>query len=176
MEAELVTTRAFLCPHCHEHRFNYEHLCGPQTVQRSYIWSCGQCITKVNFSMGVDDKVTIDSFVVPKYPKALILLRLTPSEDDNLKKPLFLILEKSNYSHSENIDEFSKSQEYFYNDHTCPSNYLGDAIVLYDGDDDRHGIFSFVEAIWMSEDYDYCEFHNSGGDYSELFASLKNSS
>jgi hypothetical protein len=41
------------------------------------------------------------------------------------------------------------NKRYFYEEHTCPTNYLGVEMVvdLNDGDTDPHGIFEFVGAI-----------------------------
>ncbi len=37
------------------------------------------------------------------------------------------------------------SQRYYYEEHTCPSNFLGVEKVMDDsGDEDPHGIFAFV--------------------------------
>jgi len=38
------------------------------------------------------------------------------------------------------------ASEYFYNEHTCPTNFLRHVIRIIDaeGDDDPHGIFQFV--------------------------------
>jgi hypothetical protein len=52
--------------------------------------------------------------------------------------------------HHEDEDD---SHRYYYNEGTCPTNYLGVLKVFDDeGDDDPHGIFEFVKCDpWVVE-------------------------
>ena len=46
--------------------------------------------------------------------------------------------------------------QYFYNEHTCPTNYMGDVeAVIYEKDADPHGVFEWVATIDKPEDWDY---------------------
>lgn len=66
------------------------------------------------------------------------------------------------------------NQEYFYDEHTCPTNYLKDVVAiidLKDGDTDPHGIFQFCGFAdypldYSEEDcnYDFSKFIEYFGD------------
>ena len=45
---------------------------------------------------------------------------------------------------------------YFYNEHTCPTNYM-DCVeaIIYEKDADPHGVFEWVATIDKPEDWDY---------------------
>jgi hypothetical protein len=52
------------------------------------------------------------------------------------------------------LDEMNQHQKYFYEQHTCPTNFIRIPLIAVDGDVDPHGIFEFVEAVWMMDEYD----------------------
>ena len=39
------------------------------------------------------------------------------------------------------------NEEYFYNEHTCPTNYMTEVVkvISEDGNEDPHGIFAYVK-------------------------------
>jgi hypothetical protein len=51
------------------------------------------------------------------------------------------------YAHSQGLpqEEFVENERYFYNEHTCPTNWLRDIEQIeFEGDRDPHGVFEFV--------------------------------
>ena len=50
--------------------------------------------------------------------------------------------------------EMVESAEYFYNEHTCPTNFIDVPMISRDGNHDPHGLFEFVDAVWMTNEYD----------------------
>jgi hypothetical protein len=50
-------------------------------------------------------------------------------------------------------DELQKSEEYFYNEHTCPTNFIPILMIAHNGDLDPHGLFRFIESVWMTTEY-----------------------
>ena len=61
---------------------------------------------------------------------------------------------------------------YFYNEHTCPTNYMQDVeAVIYEKDADPHGVFEWVATIDKPEDWDCApeEFE----EWCKLFPELK---
>lgn len=82
---------------------------------------------------------------MPKFHRVLVLLRLRAPLADG--KNVHIVLSKS----SSNTDE---QDEFLYNEHTCPVNFLG-VEVITDGDDmDPHGIFEYVQTIPAPADID----------------------
>jgi hypothetical protein len=51
--------------------------------------------------------------------------------------------------------ELQSHHRYFYEVHTCPTNFVGGNVVaIFDGDnDDPHGIFEHVASEWMPQGY-----------------------
>jgi hypothetical protein len=41
----------------------------------------------------------------------------------------------------------------FYNESTCPVNYMSSEAVIVGGDHDPHGFAEFVDAVWMTNGY-----------------------
>lgn len=76
----------------------------------------------------------------------IVLLKM-----DITEKEVYIIVKDYLYYHN---GEYSTDEdlEYFYNEHTCPSNYLRFPIIV-DGDTDCHGIFKFIEAVPRPSDW-----------------------
>lgn len=53
----------------------------------------------------------------------------------------------------EPLESVNEHNEYFYNEHTCPTNYLQVEAVCIDGNMDPHGVFEFVRTVWMTQEY-----------------------
>lgn len=75
---------------------------------------------------------------------------------------LFVVVEGSVTVSPGDEPNFS-SNEFYYNEHTCPTNYLGVQAILDKGEDDPHGIFVWRETILMPEGFDATEVHNEQG-------------
>jgi len=70
---------------------------------------------------------------------SLVLLRLDP-----LPQSLFLVVK--GIMHGDKIDH--ENNAYYYNEHTCPTNYLQDAeVVIIGKDNDPHGLFEYVKSV-----------------------------
>jgi hypothetical protein len=46
------------------------------------------------------------------------------------------------------------NHSYFYDEHSCPTNYVQVAAIMTREDDDPHGVFEYVRSVWMPHDYD----------------------
>ena len=44
--------------------------------------------------------------------------------------------------------------QYFYEEHTCPTNWLRIPMISVAGNHDPHGLFEFVDAVWMMDEYE----------------------
>lgn len=54
----------------------------------------------------------------------------------------------------ESLEEVEKHHQYFYEEHTCPLNFIkGVEIIVNKGDADPHGLFTHVATVWMTEEY-----------------------
>lgn len=174
MKAVTKTKLEFQCPCCQKHYFSYQHLVDQKQTERiaNYRWTCNNCVASVKFSVDWNNSSVeiVDTNKAPEgKAKALVLLRLLPTKEAQLNEPIHIVVKKNNYSHEEDLKKFSDNSTYYYNDHTCPTNYLGVERIIEGDDDDPHGIFQFVEAIWMPEGFEAHEFHNKGGYWPSLF-------
>lgn len=50
-------------------------------------------------------------------------------------------------------DELQEQNRYFYEEHTCPTNFIRVPLISFKGDHDPHGLFRFVRSIWMTDAY-----------------------
>lgn len=49
--------------------------------------------------------------------------------------------------------ELQEEKEYFYETHSCPTNWIGEAVcIIEDGDTDPHGFLEFVRATFVSKE------------------------
>lgn len=103
----------------------------------------------------------------PRNPPAEFLVRTESSHPahDNIRKTLNLLKIEAKdgpiYFVVEGLCEWPTSREemlsgaeYFYEEHTCPTNFIRIPMISQDGDHDPHGIFEFVDAVWMTDEYD----------------------
>ena len=108
----------------------------------------------------------------------LLSLNVATAEPLHIVVPGMMFV-KQGKTIEEELVEVNKTDKYFYEEHTCPSNYLGFPIKL-GNDTDPHGVFSHQQTILMPEDYDgSINIKDVKGDYDdigawiELFSSLR---
>lgn len=78
--------------------------------------------------------------------KTLVCLKI-----DGADGPIFFVVE--GLSHWGPLDEMLSSERYFYEEHTCPTNFIRIPLIVENGDMDPHGVFEFVDAVWMTDEY-----------------------
>jgi hypothetical protein len=133
------TIRYFPCPICNKDEFRVDHLKNTGKPQ-PFKWNCSTCgrTTSFVYMDGDIQDVKDAGDCVPK----LVLLELRP---EDLKKTLRLLVK--GYRHHRSDGDYS-DDAYYYEGHTCPTNYLRDVQKVYLGDDDDpHGLFRFVRSF-----------------------------
>lgn len=89
--------------------------------------------------------------LTPKDSKIYVLLR-TAQIVNGLPRALYVVLDQETYS----VGKDFESLRYWYEEHTCPTNFLRDVALFIDEnrpgqfEDDPHGIFEFVG--WCTEE------------------------
>jgi hypothetical protein len=66
------------------------------------------------------------------------------------KPPIILTLNAWKYAHSQkdSKEKYVEHQRYFYDEHTCPTNYLSQVeMISFEGSNDPHGVFEFVSVV-----------------------------
>lgn len=123
------------CPNCMEGSWR-----SGLDVGYSSAWTCDKChmesrVTRVNET---------DFEVAPtgrKQTPVTVTLR-SPTTP-----PITVKVNTWKYAHSQDLplEEYVDNQRYFYNEHTCPTNWLRDIEQIeFEGDRDPHGVFEFV--------------------------------
>lgn len=131
-------TRTFMiCPDCGAHtNFSVDHLEAGQSFGTWYCDECG-CGYKGNAAGAATQVQKVES----RFSKTLDLLVLEPHD-----KPIYFVMAGKRY-HAKPGDEYD-GKRYFYEEHSCPINWIGDTVMIsVDGDTDPHGFLKFVRSI-----------------------------
>lgn len=153
MYFEVFATKGeFKCPECNKmFGFNTNHL---KTGDKFGTWYCQHCGVGVRgtiYEVGLNIEVDKTDRLV----KTLVLLRLdimTP-QTVHIVVPGMMFVKEGQSVEQELEIRNKKHDPYYYDQHTCPSNYL--KFPIKEGDNvDPHGLFVHQETILMPEDYD----------------------
>ena len=148
MRVELKTKRYFTCPNGCKHEMMVEHLLGDgawgvtkdhprRTAGPWYCDECGQGWRLTYDASGVDVEAVgkkVDQFVILELPpqSEAIRFKLRTSRVDR------------------DLDE--SADQYFYEEHTCPTNWLRHVDeVSIAGYDDPHGLWKYVRTYDVEE-------------------------
>jgi hypothetical protein len=148
MEKAKLTLKLYIdCPHCGKKDGCIDHLL--KNKKQSFgPWYCDSC------GCAYKGEVTSENEVFVKKTNESTSNCLVFLKKDNI----ILLVKGICFNSDLNLE----NKEYFYNEYTCPTNYLKDVEKIIDienKDDDPHGIFEFVHAIPYvdTEDMDYDE-------------------
>lgn len=143
MKAELVTeTTVYVkCPHCGEGKNRIDHLFGDSSFAHGWgPWSCSECGGKFRGKVNSPTDVEIEPIVGERWVKTFDLLVIPPQE-----APVYFIVEGGRRDPSDTEDH---GKTYLYGEHTCPTNWLQSVEeIVFEGDDDPHGIADFVRSV-----------------------------
>ena len=138
MKLKIHTKRYIKCPKCQQGEFEVEHLFA---IERNDFgpWYCDECGISFDGTITADGEIDFtfsDSIRIP----AKILLQVEPQ-----KESIFFMLDGSIYrDHHETEEDINQFLRYFYEEHTCPTNWLKDVCEVKIGDDtDPHGLATF---------------------------------
>jgi hypothetical protein len=96
-------------------------------------WHCDTCGEAWRLETNGRAVEKIEPAGGPRFVKATVMLVLPPQ-----KAPVTLIL--NTHAH----EPIEDGAEYFYNEHTCPVNWMQHVVEIRIGDDsDPHGLFEF---------------------------------
>lgn len=148
------TTVKCKCPLCGKHEWTVSHLFA-DAAKRSegyypVYWDCAECFAKFDIRIYADQHVEFSQTGTNENPfiESIVLLRSSMVGEGGT--PIYAVLNTRSFKdqlEKEKAEPFSSSLDYYYNDGTCPTNWLRDVIALVqDGDPDPHGCFEFVGA------------------------------
>ena len=126
------------CPNCLEGDWQVDHIpvgsaFGP--------WSCSKC-----HGYGKGRRLNTNEFVVEiGVGKKETPITVTLESCTEPKITLKLNTWKYDHSQKDTPEEFTEHLTYYYNEHTCPTNFMCDIEqIIFEGDSDPHGVFQFV--------------------------------
>lgn len=138
-----------ICPRCKEADGVIDHLMATKGV-REYTWYCDNesCGCKYRFSL-LDGKVlSVEDLGLSKHAPFVIL----STNNSELEQAVYIVV-KGNLidipvgTKDPLTNEEMNNKEYFYRQHTCPTNFVRTELVMQNLDTDPHGAFHFVDAI-----------------------------
>lgn len=82
-----------------------------------------------------------------KFRRTYVLLSIETTDG----KIYFII---NGITSADSHEELQEDGIYFYEESTCPTNFINIPMICANGDTDPHGLFGFEEAIWQVGDFD----------------------
>ena len=124
------------CPSCTDGFWRADQL----KMGQPTTWSCDQCNNQAHILRVSDEDFQTVPTGKKETPITVILQSVTEPK-------IIVRVNAWKYAHSQDLpqDEFVENERYFYNQHTCPTNWLRDIEQIeFEGDKDPHGVFEFV--------------------------------
>ena len=140
-ERQFVITQAKVrlyipCPSCTEGHWRADQLrIGTETK-----WSCETCHKYARVTR-------LSEFEWETIPNGQKETPVVVTLQSVTEPKITLKLNAWKYAHSQNDtqEEYESHQRYFYNEHTCPTNWTSQIVeIIFQGDHDPHGVFEFV--------------------------------
>lgn len=145
MKVQAETKQFVECPICHKHEWRVDQCAGHTEFGA---WSCVGCNNYFKFTRLPElagETFEVEQVDGPKgrqTPVTVTLRSITVP-------PITVKLNTWKYGHSQNDtpEEYQENERYFYNEHTCPTNWFRHVeYIEFEGDKDPHGVFEFVSA------------------------------
>lgn len=166
-----------VCPCCNDYQWTVSHLFDvikKQSSTKDYYaacWDCHKCHANFDIRIYGPDRVEFSQIPSKEDPfvPALVLLK-----SDHEVNPIYAFVETRSMlksvmeSQQPKANEFESGHlEYYYDQHTCPTNWFRDVTKLIQGgDDDPHGCFTFVAACTKAQAMAFLE-KNPNTEWSE---------
>lgn len=128
------------CPSCKEHDFAVDQIKVGQTTGS---WACPKCHNYFDVTRCGARMFELTSTGEVETPVTVTLKSVT-------EPPIFLTLNAWKYPCDQKVpkEQYVDHQRYFYDEHTCPTNFLSQVErISFNGDNDPHGVFEFVSVV-----------------------------
>jgi ribosomal protein S27AE len=135
------TTTHAVCPTCGELVGQIDHLLSSRVETRWYCKRCGQ-----QYGLRSDGDGHVD--ITPRRERCVTtydVLVLPPQE-----QPVYFVVKGMRFDRldcKETPEEAREHAEFYYEEHSCPTNWLRPEMVYIDGDADPHGLIKFVRRV-----------------------------
>lgn len=164
IQAKQEVKNVLPCPECGEYAHSWGHL----KAGRSFgPWYCDHCGAGIR-GVATDEGAEIELSGTRKLD-TLVLLRLYEPLKDG--EQIHIVVEGMTFVEDGEEPDF-EHDKYFYNEHTCPWNYL--RLPLKCGDDaDPHGVFQHQETVLMPSGYDEDRIFSNPDSWADIFKSMR---
>jgi len=91
--------------------------------------------------------------VGPSHPnqyETLSLLKLYDSDGD----PVYFVVSGSAIDDSRNRGNDPLDESYYFDEHSCPTNYVNCEAIMQKHNPDPHGVFDYVRSVWKPIGYE----------------------
>lgn len=133
------TTTYAICPHCQRDAGAVDQLLGHDL---STAWYCHACGGRYSLIFTQDGGVTIAALDEREITTIDVLV-LEPQA-----KPVYFVVKGMRFEGRDcNHDDEHDHKEFFYESHSCPTNWLQPVMIYHDGDADPHGLLRFVTHV-----------------------------
>jgi hypothetical protein len=173
-----VVSRVFIpCPDCGAtDTFQVDHLF--EGVRRSFgPWPCEHCGIYIKGEVDENNNVSIETTDKPRQRQGLMLLKIAyPGYDEPGKEQIYFVFDQPLYSHMFSNDGTLKleGQDYYINEHTCPTNITRNLAIIFGNDVDPHGVFRHVQTVIKPDDFsDNADCCMQYADWCEIFDKLE---
>jgi hypothetical protein len=136
------------CPVCEQHEWRIDQCQGRSTFGP---WLCKVCCNYFKFTLRTADTYEVEQIDGPEGRNTPVTVTLV----SQTVPPITVKLNTWKWGHSQKDtpEEYREHQRYFYNEHTCPTNWLCEVEEIsvpetvcgrLRTDRDPHGLFEFV--------------------------------
>lgn len=131
-----ITKQYIVCPHCNQNSgHSVDHIQRGGHFGEWYCNECGHSYKGCRNEHGQIELTLSDSVKTNTYD--LVVL---PPQD----KPIYFVLKGMSF----NDGHYDDGKEYFYEEHSCPTNWLKHMVtMIIENDDDPHGLIEFVRSV-----------------------------
>lgn len=142
MAVAKIRTQLFIeCPYCGEGESRIDHLKTGADFGAWYCDECGGSYRGVRTGDGAEIELLEGKI-------RRVLIELSYAEDPSLK----IVIKGIEFEDVKGVSaDYPQAHEYYYNEGTCPINYLGVDQIKFKDDTDPHGIFKFIRVLTPEE-------------------------
>lgn len=141
-----------ICPWCDQQSGQrVDHLYSDALPRAFGSWECKECGRSFRGTVTAPGTVTLERDEAAKvYGRALALLRFNGKDG-----PVYFVMDRRYHTPGEPDEEFQSHESYFFEEHSCPTNWLRDCVtVIENGDMDPHGFLDHVRSVEVPRDFD----------------------
>jgi predicted RNA-binding Zn-ribbon protein involved in translation (DUF1610 family) len=150
----------YKCPNCGEFSSSLTHIEVGQTFGPWYCSDCGRGyvgkrITHTEVDLNTYLRQCIKTLVLLRNDDGLDLTMLEAHSVEVAEyKPVFVIVEGIHVIDNDKEELRFDGDQYFYEEHSCPTNFMKVECFIQGDDADPHGIWLWVETIVKPNDYE----------------------